>query len=166
MTNPKQKKTDLPAQVDEKSIGDFKKELEEVMEKLALAEKERDEYLNGWKRAKADFINLRKEFEQRTGELSNIIKIDFIQAMLPLLDALEELARNGIEGSKNIKELANEILKKESVKEIKTKKGEEFNPEIHEALEGEGNIIEEVIQKGYQHKGGELIRPTKVKVRK
>lgn len=163
MTNYKQKKKDS-----EKSIKDFKKDLEGIEERLILAERERNEYLNGWKRAKADFINFKKETEQRTSDLSDIIKTNFIKSLLPILDALEESANNNIEGLKNIKELIDEIFKKEGIKEIKTKEGDEFNPEIHEALEGEGNIVGEIIQKGYKlHSpaGERIIRTIKVKVR-
>ncbi|MBI4119468.1 MAG: nucleotide exchange factor GrpE, partial [Parcubacteria group bacterium] len=37
----------------------------ELSEKLNLCEKEREEYLNGWRRAKADLINYKKEEMQR-----------------------------------------------------------------------------------------------------
>ncbi len=34
---------------------------EELAAKLAEAEKQRDEYLQGWQRAKADYLNYKKE---------------------------------------------------------------------------------------------------------
>ena len=158
MTNPKKQEDEV------KPV----KELDVALEKLALAEKERDEYLGGWKRAKADFINFKKESGQNIAELSDMVKMSFAYSILPVLDALDESKSAGIEGLDNIANLLKGILENEKIEEIETKKGDSLNPEIHESIEGEGDIVAEILQKGYKYNspiGEKIIRPTKVKVK-
>lgn len=151
----------LKKQTEKEEIGEGIKELQE---RLLLAEKERDEYLNGWKRAKADLVNFKKETATAIVELSDVARANFIKNLLPILDALEESAKNKIEGLENIRVLVMNILRKEGIKEIEAKAGDKFNPELHEALDGKGTVIQEVLQKGYLYKG-KIIRVARVEVR-
>lgn len=151
----------LKKQTEKEEIGEGIKELQE---RLLLAEKERDEYLNGWKRAKADLVNFKKETAAAIVELSDVARANFIKNLLPILDALEESAKNKIEGLENIRVLVMNILRKEGIKEIEAKAGDKFNPELHEALDGKGTVIQEVLQKGYLYKG-KIIRVARVEVR-
>ncbi len=134
------------------------------MDELELAKKERDEYLNGWKRAKADLANFRKETEQTIAELTDILKVKFLRGLLPVLDSLEESSKNKIEGLTEIRSLLKNILVKEGLEEIKVTPGEKFDPEFHESVEGEGDEIDTLVQKGYKYKNY-VVRPAKVKVR-
>ncbi|MBI2454091.1 MAG: nucleotide exchange factor GrpE [Parcubacteria group bacterium] len=139
-----------------------KKQLEE---KLSICETEKDEYLNGWKRAKADLINAKKEWEDQTRGLGDYVKIEFIKNFLPVLDALE--AAQGANGWDEVKKLAKDVLKKSGVEEI-TALGQKFDPVYHEAVgesEGPPDEIVEVVQKGYKI-NGRVIRAAKVKVGK
>lgn len=137
----------------------------ELEEKLALAGAERDEYLNGWKRAKADLINSKKESEDQLKNLSDFVRTDFIRQFLPVLDALE-LAPE-IEGWREVKKLVNEVLVRNKVEEI-SGLGDEFDPAYHEAVgesEGSPGKVVEVMQKGYII-NGRVVRPAKVKIGK
>src|SRR3989344_6100108 len=125
----------------------------ELEEKLVLAEKERDEYLNGWKRAKADLINAKREWAEQLKDLSGFVQADWVRKILPVLDALDKTA--AAEGWAEIKKLLGDILKKEGLEEIEAL-GREFNPEYHEsagAAEGPEHQVVEVLQNGYQFKG-------------
>ncbi|MDP3764503.1 MAG: nucleotide exchange factor GrpE [bacterium] len=138
---------------------------EESKDKLSLTEKERDEYLDGWKRAKAELINAKKEWEGQSKDIASYAKMDFIKQMLPILDALE--AAKETEGWQEIKRLIEDIFKKNGVTEIDAE-GKEFDPAYHEAiLEGEGQTgyVIEVLQKGYKI-SDLIIRATKVKIGK
>lgn len=139
-------------------------DIKDLQGKLALAEKERDEYLAGWKRAKADLANFKRETTEVIGALADTVRAEFVKLLLPVLDAFDESARNNVEGLKNIFDLLVGILKKEGLEVIVASAGDEFNPEIHEAVDGKGGVIEEVLQKGYKFKE-QVIRPTKVKVK-
>jgi molecular chaperone GrpE len=145
---------ETPKQSDEKQNN-------KLQEKLELAEKERDEYLNGWKRAKADLINARKEWEEKMKNLGGYVRADIILSILPILDAFE--GTKDIEGWNEMQKLTSDIFMKIGVNEIESV-GKEFNPEIHESAgqtEGEENIVIEVIRKGYKI-GDAVIRPAKV----
>ncbi len=147
--------------------------MEEECEKL------KDEYLAGWQRAKADFLNYKKEEMARVGELMNFAKTQWILGVLPVIDnwerALlhtpEELKESEwVRGIKQIENQLKDFLKSEGVEEVKTI-GEKFNPELHEAIDqeenesGESGEILEVLEKGYTL-DNKLIRPAKVKVAK
>ena len=139
------------------------KNIQELSEKLNLAEQERDEYLNGWKRAKADLINARKEWAEKISSLGDFITIDIVRKILPALDALE--AGGESDGLTEIKKLFSDMLGKMGVEEIDAK-AKNFDPMYHESMgEDEGNSGEvvEVLQKGYLFKG-QIIRPARVKI--
>jgi hypothetical protein len=54
-------------------------ELEEI-------KKQRDEYLSGWQRAKADFINYKKEEMKHLEEVARYGNVDLIKDMISVLD--------------------------------------------------------------------------------
>lgn len=155
---------------EEKTKEELKKDLEEC-------QKERDEYLAGWQRQKADIVNHQKEVEARMKELGKMANEELINDFLPVLDSfdlsikflqnkeLSEEEGGMLKGVEMIRNQLNVVLKKwglESVESI----GQEFNPEFHEAIEsGEGDnliVVEEVL-KGYTL-NGKLIRPSSVRV--
>ena len=137
-----------------------------------------DEYLNGWKRAQADYINYKKETEKKQSELIQFATMGFILELLPVLNnfkaALRQMQKNSaaqkeLEGFQLIKKQLEDLLKSVGIEEIKEVK--EFNPEFHEAVahehkEGakEGEIIE-FLQSGYTMHG-KVVEAAKVKVAK
>lgn len=137
-----------------------------------------DEYLNGWKRAKADFVNYKKRQEEAIAMFRKYAREDFIIELLPILDNFNEAIKHIPENEKQsewvlgiaaIKTQLEGILRNHGIKEIKTIK-EKFNPEFHEAIEAiesekeSGTILEE-LRKGYIL-NGKIIRAAKVKVAK
>jgi molecular chaperone GrpE len=146
----------------EESGGDTLKKLREKLKKCVA---EKQEYLDGWQRAKADFINFKKGEEVRVGELMRFAKKDFIVNTLPVLDSLN--VASGDEDVERILEQFLSILKKEGVEEINPR-GVDFDPNLHEAVEmvdgPEGEVVE-VSQKGYTL-NGKVIRAARVKVGK
>ncbi|MDD5739014.1 MAG: nucleotide exchange factor GrpE [Candidatus Pacebacteria bacterium] len=138
-----------------------------------------DEYLAGWQREKADFINYKKEAGKRTEELVDFVKVQWVLELLRIVDNFdraiqhkpsEEGALNWAKGVEMIDSQLKEFLKSEGVQEVKAL-GEKFNPEFHEAVEQQesdseksGEIVE-VLEKGYTL-NNKLIRPAKVKVTK
>src|SRR3990167_492884 len=138
---------------------------EEIIVRL---EKEKQEYLDGWKRAKADLINYRKDELKRFEEIARFGTEDVI------LDSFDLAMRSGTaesnEGVRMIKTQLMDILKRRGLERIPIKKGDEFNPTIHEAVaeseedEAPGKITEE-LSAGYML-NGRVIRPARVKVAK
>jgi len=151
---------------------DSKKELE-------LAKQKAQEYLNGWKRAKADYLNFKKDVEKRQMEIIQFANAALIVELLPIIDhfklALKHVPQDQsevdwVKGFFHIKKQFDDFLKQLGIEEIKTV-GEKFNPEFHEAVvheEKEGfapDTVFEEIKTGYTLQG-KVINPAKVKVAK
>jgi molecular chaperone GrpE len=150
----------------------LKEELEDCKRKAA-------EYLAGWQRAKADFLNYKREEMERISKILKTAGQDLILKILPILDNFDEAEKKLSPESKNdknisgllqIKSQIQDFLNNQGVKEIETK-NQKFDPNLHEAVEeveakGEesGMIVEEV-RKGYIT-ADRVIRPAKVKVAK
>jgi len=143
---------------------------EDLNKKLEECRKKRDEYLAGWQRARADFINYKKDEAERLKEFVKAAHLDFILKILPILDNFEAAEKGlknrqddkEIKGLLQIKTQLEDFLKKEGVEEIKTL-GEKFDPNFHEAVEGRGDRIVEVVKKGYLL-DNKVIRPAQVKL--
>jgi len=146
--------------VAEEHAGDQVKKLKE---KLKEAEGKAKEYLDGWQRAQADFVNIRKRDEEAKKEFVKFVSLEVIEDLIPVLDALT------LGGNDPVYRLMMQILGKRGLLESNPE-GEQFNPEFHEAIgvvqtekKDEDHKILEVVQKGYiLH--GRIIRPAKVKI--
>lgn len=149
----------------------------DIGKELKECQKLRDEYLAGWKRTQADFLNYKKEETKRVGQLIKYSNEDLILKILPILDNIyvaekgmpKELKDNQwVKGLLQIKNQILDLLKTQDIEEIKAI-GEKFNPAFHEAVEEvkgeESGIIIEEIKKGYIS-NNKLIRPARVKITK
>ena len=156
-----------------------KKDIEKIKKEIEGCQKEREEYLSGWKRERADFLNFKKNETERLKTVCSAVKGEIILDILLILDDLylaeEELPKDlkgndWIKGLLCLKIKMQDFLKKHGVEEIKSLQ-EEFDPNFHEALEQiekkgfDSGIVVEEIKKGYILEGV-VIRPAKVKVSK
>ena len=147
-------------------------------QELEECQKQRDEYLAGWQRSKADFINHKKEEMERMEGIMKCVEEEMALRLIPLLDNFDLVEKNlseedkkddKLKGILQIKNQIQDILKISSVEEINTKETK-FDPNFHEAIEQveskeeSGTILEE-LQKGYLM-NGKVIKPSKVKVAK
>jgi molecular chaperone GrpE len=137
-----------------------------------------EEHLAGWKRAQADYQNLKKEHEEKIQRIGEISAMGFIEPLLPIIDhfdlALNHVPKESqeqewVQGFYHIKKQFDDILNNLGVKRIKTV-GTEFDPELHEAVsqkdsdQDKGIVIEE-LQTGYRFDES-IIRHAKVVVSK
>jgi len=138
--------------------------------------KTQEEYLDGWKRAKAELLNYKKDEAKRFESIIKFSNESLVKELLTVLDSFD-LAVNSLEedskaqkGFYLIKSQLEDILKRNGVEKIKVEIGEAFNPEFHEAVANVASdkpidsIIEE-IEAGYIL-NGKIIRPVRVKVSK
>ncbi len=145
----------------------------EQFDKLAA---EREEYLNGWKRAKADLINYQKEEARRLEEVMKYANLGLIKELITVLDsfdlALSVLEKDGKseKGIYMIKSQLEDTLKRAGVERIPVELGSQFNTNFQESIvEAEsdqpvGSILE-IIEQGYTM-SGRVIRPARVKLSK
>jgi molecular chaperone GrpE len=124
-----------------------------------------DEYLNGWKRERADFLNYKKEEGERIGTLAKFANEELLLNILPILDNLL-LASTHVkdEGLDMVVKQFEELLRKEGIEPIEVT-DKNFDPNTMDAIDGEGEKVSEELQKGYTLHG-KLIRPARVKLTK
>jgi molecular chaperone GrpE (heat shock protein) len=149
--------------------------------KKALEEAEKEDYLEGWRRCKADFDNFKKKVNEATKEVAERSKEAVILDFLPILDNFNLAIRHvdkkdrnkpWVEGIFYIKKQFEDLLEKEGVFEIECR-GKEFDPNCHECIEEieddnkdiKPGCVTGVAQKGYM-KNGKIVRAAKVKVKK
>ncbi|MEK7658274.1 MAG: nucleotide exchange factor GrpE [Patescibacteria group bacterium] len=152
-----------------------------------------EEYLNGWKRERADFLNYKKEEMERIGQLVKYANEEIILKLLPILDNIclaerhvpKDSANTGnsrenewVEGFLQIKKQLVDFLEKEGIKSIDVL-GKPFDANTMESVgvgeakpafvkdfgEAKEGIIVEEVQRGHTLHG-KLIRPAKVKISK
>ena len=152
--------------------AELTKHCEDLEERVALLEKERDEYLADLQRVAADFENYRKRVAREQESLVARAHERLMKELLPVLDDLERALRAAEEheeakleeGVRLVHRELEEALSKEGLVVIET--DGTFDPHVHEALlsqpsdEDEGEIIE-VLQKGYRL-GDRVLRPARV----
>lgn len=153
--------------------------IKKLREKLKKAVEEKQEYLTGWQKDKAEFLNARKRDEGDKKEFVKFAKAGVIEELIPVLDsfdmaranktAWESVDNNWRAGVEHIHSQFLKTLEDNGLK-IVDPIGENYNPSIHEAMElietkdeAEDGKILMVVNKGY-NLNGKVIRPPKVKV--
>lgn len=152
------------------------KQIQGLQEQVEKFKKQSDEYLNGWKRAQADFENFKKNQTKLMTDFKKFTEENLILKLLPISDnfnlALKHAPKDfnkseWVQGILQIKNQLEELLKESGIQEIVVKKGDKFNPEFNQAIRAvkgkEKDIIIKVLQKGYTL-NDKLLRPTKVEV--
>lgn len=135
--------------------------LKSLREKLKKAVEEKQEYLEGWQRARADLVNYKKETAAGHTESQERIKAELIEELLPALDVLELSVKH--DGTKALTMLEQQFLgslKKLGIERFGTI-GEDFDPHRHEALSAGGEKVASVERSGYKI-GEKIIRPAHV----
>ena len=177
-------KQEFDQNIPEENVGDVGDEntpsvtSEEKIEEERREYKECDEYLDGWKRAKAELINYKNDEFKRMSEIIRFAGEDIIRDMVVILDSFdlcivslnkhnESVAAKGIY---MIRSQMEDMLKKRGLERIIVSVDRQFDPALHEAISAiesdkpSGIIIQE-IEKGYMW-NGKLLRPARVVVSK
>ncbi|MFH0891101.1 MAG: nucleotide exchange factor GrpE [Candidatus Liptonbacteria bacterium] len=137
---------------------------------------ERDEYLAGWQRAKADLINYKKDEFKRLEEAAKYQLEDVVYDLVAVLDnfdlALSAMEKQGQadKGIYLIRTQLEDVLKRRGLNKISVSPGDSFNPAVMEAIAVvESDVppdkITEVIEIGYKIYE-KILRPARVKVSK
>jgi molecular chaperone GrpE len=159
--------------------GDYQKKTQQLKAKIKELEAKATEYLTGWQKDKADFINLRKKDEEIKKEVVSFAKESLITDLIPVLDSFESAMKNKTAweqvdsnwrvGVEYIAGQLSQILENNGLKKVYPL-GQPFDHTRDEALEmvpttdasQDGQILE-VVQTGYMM-GERIIRAPKVKV--
>lgn len=160
---------------------------------LETLQKQCDEYLNGWKRARADYENLLKETARDREQMGALAMMSAVIAFLPVYTHLKQALANApspqpphqvrdrlsppegegvvyrwIEGVRHIKSEFEDIFRKLGITEIETI-GNKFDPSLHESVGFESDetkedgVVLKEAQGGYRM-GDKVIQPARVVV--
>lgn len=136
-----------------------------------------EEHLSGWKRALADYENLKKSLYKEKDEMRKSTKEDVAYSLIPVVDNFYQAVRHKpegldlsteswLQGILYVKTQLEGVLSEigvESFGEV----GEEFNPNLHDITEEKENAdkpdqsILEVLQRGFRL-GEKVLRPAKI----
>ncbi len=145
------------------------KEVNEAEAIKAEYEAKITELVNDLQRTRADFENYRRAVEQQREIYGETIKESTVKKFLPLLDNIDRAIVAQPEAMGPLEKGFNKTLKELKLEKIIPKVGDEFNPDMHNAVmvegDGEQETIAEVLQPGYMY-DGQLVREVLVKVAK
>ncbi len=183
---------------EEGALPDLQEKIKRLKAERTACDRERKEYLDGWQRAKADAINYKKDEQRRFEELARYATGDLLLELIGVLDNFDlalgagappeadpvrsqtplasadvsaHRTSNGVEkGIVLIRGQLENVLRKQGVEAMEGTVGEQFNPELHEAIGEEesaapAGAVARILQKGYRLRG-RIIRPARVKLSK
>ena len=161
----------LPEQPEEKLIES--PEAQKLREELEKCQKKADDYLTGWKRAKADFVNREKDIERQRSDFIIFAVTSTIRDLLPTYEAFVKacaampkdiLDSAWGKGMTQVQKSFEDFMKKAGVARVEVL-GKKFDPMHHEVVakrkeEGkkQDSIIEEV-RVGYTLHGKPFVTP-------
>ncbi|MFA5791534.1 MAG: nucleotide exchange factor GrpE [Candidatus Paceibacterota bacterium] len=169
----------LEFEFNEDGEEDLKKILKKIRVDLKQAKAEKQEYLTGWQKERAEFANYRKQEEDRKVMFSESMRERILTRFLSVIDsfnmafanreAWEKVDENWRKGVEYIYTQMNTIFEEYGVKPI-GEEGEAFDPNIHQSIDMVETDKKEldhkvvvVIQKGYKL-GERVMRPARVNV--
>lgn len=150
---------------------------EDVIDDVEALKKERDEYLDGWKRAKADLVNYKGDEMARLKEISRFASEDVMRDIVSVLDSFDlglaslggDVESPAGKGMYMIRTQLEDVLKKRGLERIIVSAGHPFDPALHEAIAAvesdeltSGTVVDEV-ERGYLLHG-KVLRPSRVVV--
>jgi len=163
--------TDGSEELNQDEAGEASGKVAKLKVELEKARAEKQEYLDGWQRAKADYVNALKRFEEEKKGALELGKVITVGAFLPVMDSLERAESAGgipeaFQGIAKQLHTAAHALSLSKIGEV----GEKFDPTLHEALGQEStsdaskdDTVSMVLEVGWKSKDA-IIRPAKVRV--
>ncbi len=143
--------------------------VEDLVAALEAVTAERDQHLADLQRVSAEFQNFRKQTEKRNSDFAAQAGSRVAEALLPVLDACDAAAQQGVEGVEPIAGQLRGELERAGLQVI-AEVDAPFDPNLHEAAMSEpgddgqdGPIVAQVLRTGYAW-NGRVLRAAMVKV--
>ncbi len=165
-------------QAGEEDLGDLdavNAKVKKLKDELAKVKKERQEYLDGWQRCKADAINMKKDAVSSAARSAEMLREALVHDIIPVLDSFDMAANSeqwqnvepGWRGG--MEQVRNQLVGALEAHGIKRygKVGDMFDPALHEIVQeesempGEVHSLVRVIRFGYKS-GDRVLRPAQV----
>ncbi len=143
-----------------------------LLDEVALVTKERDDYLDALRRLQADFDNYRRRVRADTEMEVSRATEKLVGRLLPVLDTFElALAHEANPDQSPLAKVHDQLLSALEADGLERlwPEGLEFDPAeaeavMHEAGDGGGPVVSEVLRAGYRWKG-RVMRAAMVKVK-
>lgn len=169
---------DFEPEEDFGDIGAAQAKLKKIKDELAKVKKERQEYLDGWQRCKADAINMKKDAVSSAARSAEMLREALVHDIIPVLDSFDMAAGseqwNMVEQGwrSGMEQVRNQLVGALEAHGIKRygKVGDLFDPALHEIVQEESNMpgethsILRVIRYGYKS-GERVLRPAQVVIK-
>ncbi len=157
---------------------DIQKTLKKLKEDMKVLKKERQEYLEGWQRAKADYVNRENEFKDELDRAKMRTKIALLEDFIAISDSFESamsnkelwesVPANWRIGVEYISKQLTTIFENNQLVQIPVIVGSEIDPTTQEVLQEE-SVLEEsqhhkiinVVRSGWKM-GARIVRPVQV----
>ena len=164
------------ADIDSDNMSDPKEKIAKLKEKIKKLLVEKDEYMNGWQRERADFVNYKKRSEEERKDFVKFANENLLEEMLTVLESFDmafmnkeqwnSVPENWRVGVEYIHSQFVKILDENGLKEFVPKVGDKFDVNLHIAEkvlpvenETEDGVIKEIKKKGYIVNGKIIIAP-------
>ncbi len=179
MKSDEQEDVDFEPEDELGDVGSAKAKLKKLREELETTKKERQEYLDGWQRAKADMVNSRQEIMRQAERSGQRALESFIEDIIAALDSFDLAAgspswamvdkewRSGMEQVRN--QFLNSLQRNGVTRYGKV--GDKFDHNLYDAVEetegvpGEPGTVFRILRYGYKL-GDRVLRPAQVIVKK
>lgn len=130
-------------------------------DEITTLEKQRDEYLAGWQRARADFSNYKRDEYMRMEDAAKYANRELVRELVAVLDSFDlgltalEKAGTADKGIYMIRAQMEDVLRRFGLQKISIAKGAPFDPAFAEAVaevehEGPEHLVVEEIAAGYK----------------
>lgn len=153
----------------------YKAKLDKLKHELHEAKQKRDEYLDGWQRAKADMANIRREAAADALRAGARGKEALVEDLLPALDSFDMAAMSESWGAideswrSGMEQVRNQLLNALSQHGIERfgKVGDTLDHALYEVAQevddaaGESGTVVRILRYGYRN-GDRIIRPAHV----
>lgn len=154
----------IPKPPNEDATQNSEELVQRLQNELTECRTNSEEYLEGWKRMKADYANARKEADEIRIRLRSRIEGELLREFLEIGDILDEAVKvDSHKGLDKLRSKFKNILQRFGVSEMEVALGDRFDPNLHESLSGEGERVQTIYRSGYMYKD-QVLRPAQVAV--
>ncbi len=171
--------TDMDVEFEpEEDFGDIdaaKAKIKKLKDDLAKVKKEKQEYLDGWQRCKADSINTRKDAESRASRTAELLREALVHDIIPALDSFDMATQSDAwatvgdgwrSGMEMVRDQLVDALKRHGIERY-GKIGDSVDHALHEVVQevddapGKSGEIVRILRSGYKT-SDRILRPAQV----
>ncbi len=169
---------DFESEADAGDVVAAQAKIKKMRDELTRVKKERQDYLDGWQRCKADAVNAKKDMEVRAARSAELLREALVHDIIPALDSFDMAAGSELwsavdegwrRGMEHVRDQLIDALKSHRVERY-GKVGDVFDHALHEAAGessdamGEPGTIVRVLRCGYKI-GERVLRAAQVVVK-